>query len=362
MWESDLRGTELLMAIAIADHADHDGRCFPGISTLAQKTKLQKRQVQDIIRRLEAKRIFRIETGSGRGHKTIFQFQKVQDSASFNESEKMQESAPFSEAEKMQDTAPLTDEKGCSFAQEKGAGFCTEKVQVSASPYNVEPSLEPLLEPEGRRPATRPPRKPRDERADHPAIAAIRTVTERYPPRTLWDTLIAKIGDEPDARQLQACWIAWISRGYNPQSLIWALEWYHTGIPKRAGAQPAPRFDPGRFDPSPDDIPDAPVIQSEPLRPRPDVPAEQRRIWDGFLDHLRQRYSPDVLSSWFGNIVFDGLNDERRALRLRGIPVAVEWIQRYYIAQMHEILGEMGMGEFTFEWTAEGEETEVLTA
>ena len=140
----------------------------------------------------------------------------------------------------------------------------------------------------------------------------------------------------------------------------WILNAYDTPTPRNGASKPF--FDPGRSDPHLDEIPEAPVIQSEPLRPRPDVPVEQRRIWDGFQDGLRRRYSADVLSSWFGNIVFDGLDTDRRTLRVRGVPVAVEWIQRYYIGQMHEILGEMGMGEFTFEWTAEGEQAEVLAA
>jgi hypothetical protein len=49
IWEerTDLKGSELYCAIAIADHADADGRCFPGIGEIAKKMRLKERQVQD---------------------------------------------------------------------------------------------------------------------------------------------------------------------------------------------------------------------------------------------------------------------------------------------------------------------------
>jgi hypothetical protein len=121
MWESNLKGPELLMAVAIADHADTDGRCFPGLDTLAAKVKLKKRQVQEIIHRLEKRGIIKIVPGKGRGHLSVFEFQKVQDSASIPEA------------------------KRCSPPQIKGAGSCTQKVQDSASPYKEEPLIEPLM-------------------------------------------------------------------------------------------------------------------------------------------------------------------------------------------------------------------------
>lgn len=51
---ANLGPTEMLVAIALADYADDDGRrVFPAISTIAAKVNLSRRTVQRIIRRLE---------------------------------------------------------------------------------------------------------------------------------------------------------------------------------------------------------------------------------------------------------------------------------------------------------------------
>lgn len=125
IWEerTDLKGAELLLAVAIADHADNDGRCFPGIKSLCLKMRLKERQVQDLIKRLEKKNVFNVERGNGRGHLTEFKMKKVQDSASITPTKKVQKTTPIEE--------------------EKGAGFCKKRVQDSATPiYKEEPLIE----------------------------------------------------------------------------------------------------------------------------------------------------------------------------------------------------------------------------
>ena len=46
--------TELIMMLALADFANEDGTCYPGIETLAFKTRVETRTVQSIIRRLQS--------------------------------------------------------------------------------------------------------------------------------------------------------------------------------------------------------------------------------------------------------------------------------------------------------------------
>lgn len=128
IWEErlDLKGSELYCAIAIADHADADGRCFPGIKTIAMKMRLKERQVQNLIHRLEAKNVFNIEHGNGRGNLTSFQFKRVQ------------ENTPFSEQERVQ------------VSTIKGASSYRERVQENtgteiALNNRNEPFIEPLI-------------------------------------------------------------------------------------------------------------------------------------------------------------------------------------------------------------------------
>lgn len=118
--ETDLQGSELLLALAIADHADADGKCFPGVEKLAKKIRLKPRQTQVLLKRLEEKGVVKIEHGQGRGHTSHYALQKVQSSA------------------------PITDEEKVHSGDIKGAFSRQEKVHSGAPPiYKDEPSLEP---------------------------------------------------------------------------------------------------------------------------------------------------------------------------------------------------------------------------
>lgn len=56
VWDhAEAEGGELLVLLALADHAGDDGWCYPSVAGLAQKARLSTRQVRTCIRRLEAK-------------------------------------------------------------------------------------------------------------------------------------------------------------------------------------------------------------------------------------------------------------------------------------------------------------------
>jgi len=77
--------------------------------------------------------------------------------------------------------------------------------------------------------------KPGDPRSKHPAILAIKAATSRYPKKELWDEMIQFLGDSPDTGKIQACYIAWIKRGYRPDNFAWLFDWTVTGIPEKGG-------------------------------------------------------------------------------------------------------------------------------
>lgn len=72
----------------------------------------------------------------------------------------------------------------------------------------------------------------RDERVDHPAIQAIRLVTNRFPDKGVWNKLIEELG-VPDLQRLSACYAEWVAVGFKPTNLAWAFEWYKNGIPEK---------------------------------------------------------------------------------------------------------------------------------
>lgn len=68
-----------------------------------------------------------------------------------------------------------------------------------------------------------------DPRTSHPAIQCVKSITSRYPPKELYDDIIHSLGENPDRQRLAACRKEWVSRGYNPNSWNWLLDWYAKG-------------------------------------------------------------------------------------------------------------------------------------
>lgn len=76
VWEcSEVKGTEKLVLLAYADHADHHGeKIFPATDTVARKCGLSRRAVQKITSRLvEAGYLVLVEEGGGRGRTNVYQ-------------------------------------------------------------------------------------------------------------------------------------------------------------------------------------------------------------------------------------------------------------------------------------------------
>lgn len=73
IFESKTLGpTERLVMLALADHADDDGRCYPSIERLRQRTGLSERAVQTNIRKLVDQGYIRIVPGGGKGNANLY--------------------------------------------------------------------------------------------------------------------------------------------------------------------------------------------------------------------------------------------------------------------------------------------------
>jgi len=62
---SKQKGSALVMMLAIADMANDDGDCWPGVGTLAKKTRMSERNAQKLIRKLEAAGEVIVHQGDG---------------------------------------------------------------------------------------------------------------------------------------------------------------------------------------------------------------------------------------------------------------------------------------------------------
>lgn len=64
--------TERLIMLALADHADDDGRCYPSVLRLCDRTGLSERAVQNNIRKLADQGYLRVLVGGGKGNANLY--------------------------------------------------------------------------------------------------------------------------------------------------------------------------------------------------------------------------------------------------------------------------------------------------
>jgi len=68
----ELNPTARLIMLALADHADDDGRCYPSIPRLCQRTGLSERAIQTNTRALVEQGYVRIVPGGGKGNANLY--------------------------------------------------------------------------------------------------------------------------------------------------------------------------------------------------------------------------------------------------------------------------------------------------
>lgn len=124
VWDhSPHTGSDLLMLLAIADHANDEGLAWPSIPTLAKKCRVGKRQAIYIIQKLERAGSLSIEHGGGRGHASVY---RVKGASQCTVSQKGAVECTVLE-EKVQCSAPLPEIKG-ALQRTKGAVQCTPTI------------------------------------------------------------------------------------------------------------------------------------------------------------------------------------------------------------------------------------------
>lgn len=131
--DTELEGSTLLLALAIADHADNEGVAWPGVKRLAAKIRLGERRTKGLIRELVESGHLEISRQPGRGHHAVLQLKRVQ-AVTPIKAERVSESAPIRKGEKVHGMTPIK-EKGCNPESEKGAISGQERVQSESSVY-----------------------------------------------------------------------------------------------------------------------------------------------------------------------------------------------------------------------------------
>lgn len=152
--------------------------------------------------------------------------------------------------------------------------------------------------------------------------------------------------------------LAWCERERQTPSRLRLLNWIsreREAVPVSYRPPVRNGFDPGRVvEPVEDAV--AALPPDKPRRPAAPVPIEQQHVWNAVRDALQRRLPAETYASWFAGVLFDGINDEKNALKVRAGAITVDWIRQYYAGMLIEVLEELGLAEFTFKWEVEGDD------
>lgn len=74
VWQSNKhKGTARLVMLALADHANEEGVCWPSVERIADKANISKRHAIRVLAELEADGSLSIQRGEGRKHTSVYQ-------------------------------------------------------------------------------------------------------------------------------------------------------------------------------------------------------------------------------------------------------------------------------------------------
>lgn len=131
VWKhSQLKGSQLLLLLAIADHARHDGMAWPSIDHLAEKTRMSRRQTISNIQSLVASGELQVVEQGGRGARDTTRYQVITEGAKI---------APSTQETRVQ-SSPI---KGAVSA-DKGAVF-DNKGAIATAPESINHQIEPSV-------------------------------------------------------------------------------------------------------------------------------------------------------------------------------------------------------------------------
>ena len=211
VWDNaTVEGTALLMLLAIADHANDDGVCWPSIGTLARKARVGERQAQRLVSALEESGAIEIERGVGRRHTSVYRIKGVAD-------------VTISSKEKVTRKSPIQQRKG-DIQREKVTSSAL-KGDIAMSPEPLEPSLTTTVTARGANLQSCPlPTQPQTLPA--PAVAIWVELTGLQPNQSQ-TALITKT--VTDCALWRSRLTEWLANGHKPTSVMNQLDVYANG-------------------------------------------------------------------------------------------------------------------------------------
>lgn len=224
VWDNSPQdGSALLLLLALADAANDEGYCWPGLVRLAKKIRRDRRHVIRLIEELE-------KSGA-------IQVRRRKD-GKLNRSNMYRVMTPES---LVTPETPPSDIDVTTPSDAHVTTLVTPMSPESSLNRNDEPSIK-HKDSNVAAPRKRPSKA--DPRTDHAAIKAILKVMGRRPPIEQYDYIIARLGETPDTVELWEAYQAWIGCGYNARNLPGILDWYVSGQREPGNRKDAPRGKP----------------------------------------------------------------------------------------------------------------------
>jgi hypothetical protein len=217
---SKQEGGALLLLLAIADYAHDDGRnAYPSLKTLARKTRLSRRHIINLIKKLEDAGELVVDRGAGPDHGTgpTHRYQIIMGGGEVS-------SPPMAEG------SELSSPPGVKSVHQGG--------EVSSP----KPSCKPSLKPSVKKSAGKTPQKKEADPAmkpeTNPPFRIYREVTGSMAlNKTQRRKIFNDIGKSPpELSKWRDVVEAWNLAGYKPTNISGMLDWYRRGIPQHNGA------------------------------------------------------------------------------------------------------------------------------
>lgn len=352
-------GTRFVLLI-LCNYANEAGQCYPSRETLAKKTSMTARSVQSHLNWLSENGYISWEhqrTGSQQSS-NLYQIQSENFSLSPKTATNSQsENFSPSKAVQSENISLSNGSQGENFASQ-GENFDTFQGE------NISPNTKVL----------KPSEEPKDIRAapedpievifdawrrilDHPAAKLDKKRRARLKARldegfTVTQMLLVPqgvlrspwhLGDNPNGIRYDKIETIYRDR----EQVEHFIDLANARPLERIGRQSTPHLAV---------VPDIAIPMSvAERRPPDDSPAEHRELWRAFRDQIKQTMSRQAFETWFGPVIFDGLNADRNKFKIRCDVQIKDWIEKYYAEAVYNTFVAIGCAEFSFEWELENQ-------
>lgn len=219
-----------LLLVSLADQANDNGICWPGISSLCKRLNCSHPTIIKGIQDLERAGAIDVYERHNQSHYYVIRVGMSQEE--YEKATKLAKEATGTAAREAKDKPTSKD----GFSKD---GFSSAGKDGFSGPVKTgldEPSNNPQVEPQKETPSGEAaPAEPIPVDSKHPAIKAWRTANKRYPGKRNNDYVAEHLGESPNIEVLTYVCQMWDASGYRPTNIKGKIDWY-----QEARASPEP--------------------------------------------------------------------------------------------------------------------------